>query len=348
VNKTLVILFSINIISSQPVLQEFYYGGIDRQYYLYIPASIQPESPLVFVFHGFMSSGESIMEYSGMNEIAETNSFAVCYPQGTTDNNGNTFFNVGYSFHWNQTVDDVGFVIALAEYLQTHFNLSSINTFSTGMSNGGEMSYLLACESSNHFRAVAPVAGTMMQSWYDTCDPDLPTPIFEIHGTIDNVTWWDGDLQDFGGWGPYMGVYDIIELWRNINLTESVVYDTLPDLNQEDGSYVITEKYQDGINSNEVWLYKVVGGAHDWPGAFGNMDFNASELVWQFFDRFLLSYTIGDVDYDGRININDILYISDAINDEISFNLLFDYNDDNAINMNDIYSIIATIFGLSS
>ena len=78
------------------------------------------------------------------------------------------------------------------------------------------------------------------------------------------------------------------------------------------------------------------------------MDFNASELVWQFFDRFLLSYTIGDVDYDGRININDILYISDAINDEISFNLLFDYNDDNAINMNDIYSIIATILGISS
>ena len=345
--KAIVVISSINIIFSQPILQEFYYGDIDRQYFLYIPTSVEPESPLVFVFHGFTGSAEGIMEYSGMNEVAETNGFAVCYPQGTTDDYGNTFFNVGYSFHWNQTVDDVGFVIALAEYLQSHFNLSSVNTFSTGMSNGGEMSYLLACESPNYFRAVAPVAGTMMQSWYDTCDPELPTPIFEIHGTNDDITLWDGDLQDLGGWGPYMGINDIIELWRNINLTESVVYDTLPDLNQEDASYVTTEKYQNGINGNEVWLYKVIGGAHDWPGASGNMDINASELIWQFFDRFSLSYMIGDIDYDGRINIYDILYISDAIDDEINFNFLFDYNNDNTINMNDIFSIIATIFGLS-
>lgn len=344
--KAIVVISSINIIFSQPILQEFYYGDIDRQYFLYIPTSVEPESPLVFVFHGFTGSAEGIMEYSGMNEVAEINGFAVCYPQGTTDDYGNTFFNVGYSFHWNQTVDDVGFVIALAEYLQSNFNLSSVNTFSTGMSNGGEMSYLLACESPNYFRAVAPVAGTMMQSWYDTCDPELPTPIFEIHGTNDDITLWDGDLQDLGGWGPYMGINDIIELWRNINLTESVVYDTLPDLNQEDASYVTTEKYQNGINGNEVWLYKVIGGAHDWPGASGNMDINASELIWQFFDRFSLPYMIGDIDYDGRINIYDILYISDAIDDEINFNFLFDYNNDNTINMNDILSIIATIFGL--
>ena len=123
-NKTLVILFSINVVTSQPVLEEFYYGDVDRKYYLYIPTTIEPESPLVFVFHGFTSSAENIMEYSGMNEIAETNGFAVCYPQGTTDNNGNTFFNVGYSFHWNQTVDDVGFIIALAESVSyTHLTL---------------------------------------------------------------------------------------------------------------------------------------------------------------------------------------------------------------------------------
>ena len=121
-NKTLVILFSINIVTSQPVLESFIMEMLIE--YLYIPTTIYILSRI---------------KYSGMNEIAETNGFAVCYPQGTTDNNGNTFFNVGYSFHWNQTVDD--FIIALAEYLQAHYNLSPINTFSTGMSNGGEMSY---------------------------------------------------------------------------------------------------------------------------------------------------------------------------------------------------------------
>ena len=52
------------------------------------------------------------------------------------------------------------------------------------------------------------------------------------------------------------------------------------------------------------------------------------------------------VDYDGYININDILYISGAIDDELSYNFLFDYNNDDTIDENDIYSIIATIFGL--
>ena len=52
------------------------------------------------------------------------------------------------------------------------------------------------------------------------------------------------------------------------------------------------------------------------------------------------------VDYDGYIYINDILSISDAIDDELSYNFMYDYNNDNAINVNDIHSIIATIFGL--
>ena len=42
-----------------------------------------------------------------------------------------------------------------------------------------------------------------------------------------------------------------------------------------------------GINGNEVWLYKIVNGEHDWPGAWGNMDISASVEAWLFFERFL-------------------------------------------------------------
>ena len=48
-------------------------------------------------------------------------------------------------------------------------------------------------------------------------------------------------------------------------------------------------------------------------------------------------------DYDGYININDI---SNSIDDELSYNFMFDYYNDNSINKKDIHSIIATIFGL--
>ena len=34
--KTLVILFSINIVNSQPAFEEFYYRGVDYDGYIYI------------------------------------------------------------------------------------------------------------------------------------------------------------------------------------------------------------------------------------------------------------------------------------------------------------------------
>ena len=53
-----------------------------------------------------------------------------------------------------------------------------------------------------------------------------------------------------------------------------------------------------------------------------------------------------DVDYNGYISINDIVYIYNAIDDELSHNFLPDYNNNNLDNVNDIYSIITYIFGL--
>tara|TARA_Y100001970_G_scaffold153717_1_gene188201 strand:+ start:4922 stop:5968 length:1047 start_codon:yes stop_codon:yes gene_type:complete len=339
------ILLIFNWTYGQPILEQFYFGGIDREYYLYVPDSISVEAPLVFVFHGYTGSAEGIMEYSGINEIADLNGFVACYPQGTTDDFGNSFFNVGYSFHWNETVDDMGFVLSLAEYLQSEYSLSQVNIFSTGMSNGGDFSYLLACEASTYFRAIAPVAGIMMQWIFDACNPTIPLPVLEIHGTNDNISWWNGDSENVDGWGAYVGVDTTIGLWSEINNCASVALDTLQDINQIDGSHVVTELYQDGINGNEVWLYKIINGGHDWPGAWGNMDINASNLVWEFFDQFSLNYMIGDVDYSGAIEINDIFMILDEINNDSDYNFLSDYNYDDSVDMNDIFAVVALLLG---
>ena len=117
-------------------------------------------------------SSAGIMGYSGMNNVADENGFAVCYPQGTTDQYDNAFFNVGYAFQNNPTVDDVGFMVALANYLQNTHQLSIENTFATGFSNGGDMCYMLACQASSTFRAVAPVAGLIMEDIYNSCNPE--------------------------------------------------------------------------------------------------------------------------------------------------------------------------------
>ena len=280
----ILILSSLFIIQAQTTFHTFDINGEIREYYLHLPNNIEDDAPLVFVLHGYSGTANSLMNWTGMNQVANANGFSVCYPQGITDDWNNNFWNVGYEFHANETVDDVEFLSTLAQFLQGEYNLSSQYTFSTGMSNGGDMSYLLACQASDVFKAVAPVAGCMMTWIYDSCAPPNPIPVFEIHGTDDNVTWWAGaDVNNNGGWGPWISVDTTFNFWTQLNgCTESTI-DTLPNTKTTDGSYAVSHKNINGVNDNEVWLYEVVNGGHEWPGAYGNMDINASEEIWNFF-----------------------------------------------------------------
>ena len=282
------ILLPLLLVRAQPEPQTFFIGGQERQYYLYLPDGISDDAPLVFVLHGYSGDALGIMNYSGMNQVADDNGFAVCYPQGLSDDWDYNFWNVGYDWHEYETVDDVEFLTELAEYLRGEYDLSRDHVFSTGMSNGGDMSYLLACEASAVFRAIAPVAGCMMTWIYDSCAPANPMPVFEIHGTDDDVTWWEGADEIFNdGWGPWESVDTTFNFWIQLNGCTDFTMDTLPDINTSDSSYVISHKNTNGVNNNEVWLYEVVNGGHDWPGAYGNMDINSSEEIWNFFTNFI-------------------------------------------------------------
>ena len=282
------LLCSLFFVEAQPELHQFSHDGLSREYYLYIPDSLVAGAPLLFVFHGYSGSANGIMNYSGLNQIADENGFVVCYPQGLIDDWDYAFWNVGYDWHVDETVDDVGFSTSLAQYLQTEYNLSAHNTFSTGMSNGGDMSYLLACQASDVFKAVAPVAGCMMTWLYNSCAPVNPIPVFEIHGTDDDVTWWDGaDEINNDGYGPWESVDTTFNFWTQLNSCTEFIIDTLPDIDMSDGSYVVSHKNTNGLNNNEVWLYEVVNGGHDWPGVWGNMDISTSEEIWNFFEIFI-------------------------------------------------------------
>ena len=301
------VLFFLFFVQAQPELYQFSHGGLNREYYLYIPDSLAPNAPLLFVFHGYSGSASGIMNYSNLNQISDDNGFAVCYPQGLIDEWDYAFWNVGYDWHVDETVDDVGFSTSLAQYLQTVYNLSAQNTFSTGMSNGGDMSYLLACQASDVFSAIAPVAGCMMTWLYNSCAPVNPVPVFEIHGTDDDVTWWDGaDEINNDGYGPWESVDTTFNFWTQLNSCTEFIIDTLPDIDMSDGSYVVSHKNTNGLNNNEVWLYEVVNGGHDWPGVWGNMDISTSEEIWNFFENFI-NNNLGIADNNHRQDPNTFL-----------------------------------------
>ena len=271
-------------------------NGETRQYILHRPDGLQENSPLVFVLHGLGGSASGIREYSRMDKVADENGFAVCYPQGTGGSEdtkytkkGTHFWNVGYEVHKNETVDDVEFITSLAMFLQEKYNLDSEKTFCTGMSNGGDMSYLLGCEAPDIFKAIAPITGCMMKWIYDSCNENDPVPVFHVHGTADHTTYYDGDEENRDEWGAYMGVERTINLWIERNECSNTSVDTLPDIDKNDGSIVIAQKNTGGKNNNEVWFYKVIGGDHEWPQGWpknsGNQDLNTSAEIWNFFQH---------------------------------------------------------------
>ena len=281
---SVIILF---VLEAQAQYTIFNHDGIDRQYIYYEPTELNEQLPLVFVMHGFTGDANGIKNYSNMNDFADQYGFAVCYPRGTEDSEGNRFWNVGYAFHQNETVNDVGFLTELAVYLQDTQGLNPDYTFATGMSNGGEMCYMLACQAYDTFKAVAPVAGMILQVILDECDESPAIPIFEIHGSQDNVTPLSGDPDNNDGWGAYPSIQSTINYFAEKNECTIVVNGLVPDIDTSDNSFIESEKHLNGINENEVWYYKVVGGGHDWPGAWGNMDIEAGQEAWLFFQNYI-------------------------------------------------------------
>ena len=268
------------------------HGGLERSFLIYVPKNIKENAPLVVAIHGYTSSAKTLMGYSGINQVADKEGFLVAYPQGTKDSRDNNFFNVGYEFHSDSKVNDVHFIREIVLNLTKDFKLNSKKVFATGMSNGGDMSYLLACTSSDLFTAVAPVAGVMMKDTLENCNPEKKIPIFEIHGTKDSISKFEGDMNNEDKWGAYYDLPSTIEFWVNKHALSEKETIQLENKNTEDGTTITFERYWSDESQREVWFYIVNGGNHTWPGMTGlfgrtaNQDINTAEEIWKFFNRF--------------------------------------------------------------
>lgn len=272
---------------SQTTVQgNFTFEGIERSYLLYVPASYSAQSaaPLLLNLHGYGSNMNEQMQYGEFRPIADTAGFLLVVPNGTPDFNN--------TMHWNtfgtSNVNDVGFLSALMDTISMHYNVDPHRLYSTGMSNGGFMSYSLACFLNNRMAAIASVTGTMTTANFMSCIPTRPVPVMQIHGTADGTVPYNGNAF-------FLSVPTILTHWidvNNCNATPEVTL--LPDVNTADGCTAEHYLYSGGDAGSTVEHYKIIGGGHSWPGAplninVTNMDFNASAVIWQFLRKYNLS-----------------------------------------------------------
>lgn len=256
------------------------HDGIERRYLLYVPTGYEPKTgaPLVLSIHGFASNPQQQADISEWNQIADQYGFIVVYPQGT-----------GFPLRWNagqtsfvraEGADDVGFITALLDQLETDLCINPAQIYVNGLSNGAGMSNRLACQLADRIAAIGGVAGAY-NPIPGGCEPSRPVPVIVFHGTDDPIVPYAGGRA--GGLD-----LPLIEIWarrwaqRNgCTLTPEVT----------DVSTHVTRTAYTGCDANVI-LYTIDGGGHTWPGGLPLPEFivgqtsqeiDASELMWEFF-----------------------------------------------------------------
>jgi polyhydroxybutyrate depolymerase len=283
---------AISVVAQTTVVDSFMYEGVWRNYRIFLPSGFNAslQYPLVFNFHGLTSNAQQQELYTEFNNVADTAGVVVCHPNGI-----NNSWNLAPGFP-----NDIGFVDTMITAFHNQYNINLNRVYATGLSNGGFLSNLLACQLANRFAAIAPVAGTLGITQPLTCNPPRHVPVLYIHGTADPVV-------DYNGGPSFCSALALTNLWSASNLCQSQDTFALPNISTTDGCSVERITWHDCDSNKQVVHYRILGGGHTWPGAtfpigVTNQDFNASATIWEFFNQFQLNTGINNyVEYNIEI-----------------------------------------------
>ncbi len=249
------------------------WGKLERNYISYIPSNLPKDKkvPLVIFLHGFTSSAEESIAISEglMNRLADRDGAIVLYPNAI-DKHWNDIS--GGHYEDTRGIDDTGFICFLIDkYIKEH-NVDPKRVYISGFSNGGEMTYTLACRIPEKIAAIAPVISNMGVEMAEKYRTGKPLPILIMNGTGDPVVPWNGGKVEMDGkvMGNLLSADNTVKFWAKRNgADKNYSKEMLPDKNPEDGSTVIRKfhkNHKNNKNGAEVILYEIVNGGHTIPG----------------------------------------------------------------------------------
>lgn len=279
----------------------FKWGKDNRTYILYIPKNPDKNKPvpLLFALHGGGGQAKNMagLTRNRFNELADRDGFIVVYPNAVEKHWNDGRDTVKY-YSYKNNVDDVGFIAELIKRISKEYRIDEKRIYSTGISNGGFMSYRLGIELSDKIAAIAPVTATISVKLSKKPKPKNAMPVLIINGTQDPLVPYNGGYIGFKKQKKTMGAAtptrDTIKYWVEVNgcKKDPDIYQ-IPDKDKTDGCTVEREVYSGGKQGSEVILYTILKGGHTWPSGqqylpvsmIGktNRDINACDVIWEFF-----------------------------------------------------------------
>ncbi len=290
------------------------FDGRIRLYQIHIPPSYDgTESvPVVIALHGHTGCWLEVKACTDFDKKADEEGFIVVYPNGHLApllERILLFFNTlmptlhFWGHIWNCwdycDIDDVGFIRALINHLDSTLNIDSSRVYITGISGGGLMTYRLGSDLSDIVAAIAPVAGSIGGIWYTEStfyvipEPAHPVSVIVFHGLLDrnlpyNGGWVNGTLRLFNTKIKlivniyFLSVDESVSFWVEHNNCNPI-----PEIEISESGNIIKQTYVNGTGGSEVVLYTVVNGGHEWFGSrfFPPCEISATDLMWEFFEQ---------------------------------------------------------------
>lgn len=246
--------------------------GFTRVYREYVPPSLPDKPvPLLLALHGGNQYGDAMEQMTGFDSLAEADGFIVAYPNG----HGQTW-NAGTCCGYPNvsTANEVDFISALITRLSANGRIDASRVYVTGFSAGAAMAYTVACRLAPRVAAIAVVAGTMD---LDSCHPQVPVSVLEIHGTADQELLFNGGtVGQTGAVSP--PTMDVVAKWAAL--------DACPGSPAPRAAGTVLVTTWTGCSGGAtVELQAVQGADHNWyapmlGGSDGVVD--ATQAVWAF------------------------------------------------------------------
>ena len=283
-----------------------------RTYWLYVPDGYQAATPvpLVMMLHGCTQNGSGFATSTGMNTVADAETFLVAYPQQPSSANSSQCWNWFETSHQSRGSGEPALLAGIVGDVDGSYSVDEDRVFVAGFSAGAAMAVILGATYPDVFSGIAVHSGleykaaTSLLSGFTAMSSGGPSPdaqgqaaynamgsrarllpVMVIHGTSDfTVATVNGD--------------QVLSQWAQTNdlASDGVDQDDVDDDEElmeggqvPGGRTFVRYVYEDGSGHPLMEKIVVDGMGHNWSGGALGGTFtdpdgpDASQLLVDFF-----------------------------------------------------------------